>query len=627
MAESGTTPLRLVPAVDPGRDHVRGSVLPGSVSLVIYADYLCPYCRRLRPVLVQLREALGERLAYVFRHFPNERAHPGATLLARVTEAAGRQGRFWELHDWLYTQDPPPSGDAVLAYAASLGLDMERFAADLESEQVRSRVEEDLDQGRHNGVSGTPTVFIDGQRYDGAWDFHAMLEALERPVGARVQRSARAFASLPASGGLVLLLAAAAALVCTNTSLAPWYRLFVESELAVGPPRHALTMTVGEWSSEALLAIFFLLVGLEIRREFTAGSLSDRRSAVLPVVAAFGGVVTPAAVYLLLNHGASSTGWSIPTATDVAFTLGVLALFGSRIPSALRVSVAALAVVDDVISVVTLAVFYSHGFAPRLIAASVATTGVLFALNRSRVYRAWPYAVATVALAVFLHAAGIHAALAGVVLAVFLPTRPAPAAGPLLAQAATALASLEDAERDGEERERAGIKEDPIWDWATRNLAAATDRLLSPAERIERAVAPWTAYLILPLFAFSATGVDLSVDVWEPRTRTILLGVTLGLALGKPAGILLAGSLAVKAGVAVPPPGVNRGSFVGAACLCGLGYTMSLLMADRALGDPGQSAIAKIGILAGSTLAALVGTAILLRSTRQSGARTPRQEG
>jgi NhaA family Na+:H+ antiporter len=603
---------KLLRAIDPGRDHVRGGSAPGgTVSVVVYGDYLCPYCRRLGHVLARLRQALGERLAYAFRQFPNERAHPGATLISRAAEAAGKQGRFWEMHDLLYKQDPLNESH-VFEFARTLGVDIERFRRDLEGEEIRNRVEEDLSEGKRNGVTGTPTLFVDGLRYDGAWDFYSMLEALERPIAQRVQRSARVFASLPASGGLVLLLAAALALFFANSPLAPYYRFFIESTFGIGVPGSMLSLSVRAWFSEGLLAIFFLLVGLEIRREMTAGSLADRRAAILPVVAAFGGVLAPTAIYLALNPGPTAPGWSVPTATDIAFTLGILALLGERIPQGLRVFVAALAVVDDVLSVLTLAIFYPRAFELTWLVASGLAILFLVSLNRWRVYASWPYVVIAISLGLSLHMAGVHAALAGVILAAFLPTRPAPAAGPLLAQAATALAALEQAENEARES-GAGrrIEQEPIWDWASRNLSAASDRLLSPADRIERAVAPWSAYLILPLFAFSATGVNLTVDVSSPSIRPILLGVILGLVIGKPLGISLASWLAIKARIAVAPEDVTLRNFIGGACLCGVGDTVSLLMADQAFPQGPDSAIAKIGVLVGSALAAALGASIL----------------
>jgi NhaA family Na+:H+ antiporter len=418
---------------------------------------------------------------------------------------------------------------------------------------------------------------------------------------------------LPASGGLVLILAAAAALLCANTALAPYYRLIIESSFSVGPPGGLLTLTVGAWFSEGLLAFFFLLVGLEIRREMTAGALAEPRAALLPVIAAVGGCLAPAAIYLALNPGPTAPGWSVPTATDIAFALGILALLGDRVPVGLRVFVAALAVVDDILSMLTLAIFYPHAFEAIWLLASGAAVALLFALNRWRVYAGWPYAVITIALWLSLHAAGVHAALAGVFLAAFLPTRPAPAAGPLLAQAATALAALEHVETEAEEAgdDKRRIEQEPIWDWASRQLSAATDRLLSPADRIERAVAPWAAHVILPLFAFSATGVSLAVELSSPGARTILWGVILGLVVGKPLGVALASLLAIKARIATVPDGITLRNFIGAACLCGIGDTVALLMADQAFPQGPDSAIAKIGVLIGSVLAAALGAAIL----------------
>jgi NhaA family Na+:H+ antiporter len=614
---------RLLRAVDPARDHVRGGGVPDLVTVVAYIDLLCPYCQRLRQVMLRLREALGQRIVYVMRHFPNESAHPGAARIARATEAAANQGRFWEVHDWIFDQRSPVSEGDVLGFARSLGLDMTRLTADLEGEQTRMRVDEDLAEGRRNGVTGTPTLFVDGIRYDGAWDFYSMLEELERPVATRVQRSARVFASLPASGGLVLLVSALLALLCANTPLRAAYESFIRASLTVGPPGW-LTLTVGEWCSEGLLALFFLLVGLEIRRETTAGALADRRAAALPAIAAVGGVLAPAAIYLALNRGPTAHGWSIPTATDVAFTLGILALLRDRSPPALRVFVAALAVVDDVLSVVTLAIFYPRAFDPRWLIVSAVVVGLLAVLNRWRVYAIWPYVLVTALLWLALHQAGVHAALAGVVLALLLPTRPAPAAGPLLAQAATALAALDHAEDAARHagRDAPPVEQAPIWDWASRNLSAASARLLSPADRVELAVAPWSTYVVLPLFAFSAAGVHLSLDLGQPGSTRVLAGVILGLAIGKPLGVSLASWLAVQARVALAPDGVTPRQFVGAAFLCGVGDTVALLMADRAFPLGAVAGVAKIGVLVGSIVAAVLG-ALVLGTAPAGAARSP----
>jgi len=607
--------LTLRRPVDPARDHLRWGGAGDCYTLLIYGDYLCPYCRRIRGVIKRLQQALGDRLTYVFRQFPNERAHPGAVFASQAAEAASRQGRFWEMHDALYDREPPLTREHVIDAAVSAGLDMDRFNRDLVDPSVAERVDEDLADGRRNGVIGTPTLFIDGQRYDGAWDLYSMLEALERPVGTRVQRTARAFANLPASAGLVLLVAAAAALACVNSPLAPIYRHVIGIRLGVGMTGGLLALSVGDWCSEGLLTLFFLLVGLEIRREMTVGAFTDRRAAMLPILCALGGVLAPALIYLALNQGPTAPGWSAPTSTGIAFALGILAVLGPRAPMGLKVFVAALAVVDDIISMLTLAIFYPQGFEAGWMAAAAASVGVMVALNRWRVYAGWPYLVVTIVLWLSLHAAGVSAALAGVMLAAFLPTRPAPAAGPLLAQAATALAALEHAQNDGD---GGSIETEPIWEWASRNLSAASARLLSPADRVERAVEPWSAFVVLPLFAFSATGIALNVDLAANGARHVLLGVILGLVIGKPLGVALAALAAVKSRIAVLPDDTRLRAFIGAALLCGVSDPVALLMADKAFPHGDLAAVAKIGVLAGSLLAAGLGVAVLGSGRREA---------
>jgi len=308
----------------------------------------------------------------------------------------------------------------------------------------------------------------------------------------------------------------------------------------------------------------------------------------------------------------------------VAFTLGILALLGEKVPAGLRVFVAALAVVDDVLSVLILAFFFPRSFEVAWLGGSALATLLLFVLNRWRVYVTWPYVMVTVALWFTLHNAGVHATLAGVLLAGFLPTRPAPAAGPLLAQAATALAALEHAERELKEQPRTRvdtgevrrIDQEPVWDWASRNLSAASERLLSPADRIERAIAPWSAYVVLPLFAFSATGVKLDVDLSSRGATRVLAGVILGLVIGKPLGVSLASWLAIKSGWALLPGGVSVRQFLGAACLCGVADTVALLMADQASLPGATAAVAKIGCLVGSAIAAALGSIVLASHPR-----------
>ena len=604
-----TASRRLLRPPDGRRDHVRGgAVKRGRATVLIYGDYLCPYCRRLRLVMERLRKALGERLTSIYRHYPTEKVHPGAEFASLAAEAAGRQGKYFEMHDALFGHDPPLSEAVVRGLARDVGLDMQRFDHDVADPKLRRHVEEDLADGKANGVTATPTIYIDGVRYDGAWDFYSMLEALERPVGARVQRTARAFANLPASAGIALLIAAGAALICANSALAPLYQRFVDAQLGIGPIGSGVWLSVADWCSEGLLAIFFLIVGLEIRREMSGGSLADPRAAAAPALAALGGVLVPAAIYLALNPGRTAAGWSAPADTGIAFTLGILAVFGPRVSAGLKVFIAAYAVADDIISILILAIFYPRELQPAWLIGAAVAAGLMFLLNRWRIYAGWTYRLAAVGLWLMLHLAGVNGALAGIVLAASLPTRPTPAAGPLLAQAASALAELEQAERAVRSAggEAKGVEQEPIWDWASRNLSAAAARLSSPAERVERDLAPWSTYFVLPLFAFTAAGIPFAADVGAPGGWRVLAGVVLGLAIGKPLGILAATWASVKARIAIAPDATTA-AFIGAACLCGIGDPISILMVEQAFGTSGLAAVAKLGVLAGSAIAVGVG--------------------
>jgi len=607
--------LRLLRPIDPRRDHIRGGRgATRRITVVLYGDYLCPYCRRLREVLERLRHALSDRLAYAFRHFPNERAHPGAELMALGAEAAARQDRFWQMHDALYEREPPLERATLLQIAASLGLDMQRFRRDLEDPKLRERIEEDLADGRRNGVSATPTIFVDGLRYDGAWDFYSMLESLERPVGAQFKRTARAFANLPSSAGLVLLLATAAALICANGPLAPAYRRLVSAQVGIGPIPGLLSLSVEEWCSEGLLAIFFLIVGLEIRREMTAGSLRDWRAAIAPLLAAVGGVILPAAVYLALNPPLTAAGWSVPTDTGLAFTLGVLALFGSRASASLKAFVATYAIACDILAIFILAVFYPRAVHAGWLPVSAVAVAVMVVFNRWRVYATWPYLAASLGLWLSLHLAGVSGAISGIAFAALLPSRPAPKAGPLLAQAANALAELEHAEhqlKSADDEPRGRFAQEPVWGWASRNLSAAAERLLSPAERVEQTAAPWSTYVVLPLFAFTVAGVSVVADFDLPYASTVFIGTALGLALGKPMGMILGAWLAARARIGVFPADAAPMALLGATFLCGIGDPLSFLLADQAFLGNAYAAVAKIGVLSGSALAVVLGALTL----------------
>ncbi len=613
-----STEHRLLGPIDFRRDHARGDdARNGRMTVLVYGDYLCPYCRRLRQVLDRLRRVLGERMVYVFRHYPNERAHPGSELASIAAEAAGQQGHFWEMHDALYERESRlVDKRGLLQIAASLGLDTERFGRDLDNPNVRQRVQEDLADGRRNGVTATPTIFIDGIRYDGAWDFYSMLEALEQPIGVQVKRKARAFANLPTSAGLVVLIAAAAAIACANSPLRSAYNHFLNMQFGIGPTPGGLSLSVGQWCSEGLLAIFYLILGLELRREMTAGSLANPRAALAPLLAGVSGIVVSTGVYLAFNSGATAAGWPITADTGLPFTLGLLAVFGRRASAGLKVFVATYGIANDISSTLILALLHPRAISLEWLLVGLGIVATMAMFTRWRIYAVWPYLAGALGLWLSLHLAGVSGALSGLALAAFLPPWPAPTAGPLLAQAASALAELEHAEhelrRTGQSHRR--LEQEPVWDWATRNLLAAADRLLSPAERVERATEPWSTYVVLPIFAFTATGVALVADFRAHDAARVFGGVVLALAIGKPLGIILTVWAVAKARIALLPADAAPLAFLGAAFLCGIADPFSFYLADQTFQTGTYASVAKLGVLAGSGVAAALGTILLTLS-------------
>ena len=296
-------------------------------------------------------------------------------------------------------------------------------------------------------------------------------------------------------------------------------------------------MSLLDWVNHGLLTIFFIVVGLEIKREFTVGHLATFRSGALPVVAALGGIVLPAVIYASIAPPELRHGWGIPIGTDTAFAVALIVLLGDRVPVELRVFLTAAVIIDDIVAILVIALFYTGEIHTGYLIAGGAVTALLVVLNRAGVYGALPYAVCGVVLWFFLHEAGLHATLAGVILAVLIPTRPPANLNALLAQAATVI-HLED--RHAGEAMRPGPSEP-----ALRTLDAIHARIESPADKLLRSVEPWSSYVVLPIFALANAGVAWSLGVFEGHGR-LMLAIALGLVLGKPIGIVLAAWLAVR---------------------------------------------------------------------------------
>jgi NhaA family Na+:H+ antiporter len=397
------------------------------------------------------------------------------------------------------------------------------------------------------------------------------------------------------ASGLILLLVSAFAFYLANSDFWESYDAFSHTHVSLSMADWELDLDINHWVNEGLMVLFFFLVGLEIKREILIGELSDRRKAALPVFAAIGGMVVPALVYTLFNVISPETrsGWGVPMATDIAFVIGVLSILGKRVPLSLKVFLVCLAIVDDLGAIIVIALFYTEEFHLMSLLASLVFVGLSLGYNKWEGTRGPVYAVLCLGCWYFMLESGIHSTIAGVAMAFTIPIR--------------RKYKLNEINAMMHKR----VKEDYF---ILRNEDLdAMERVIrnaeSPLQRFEGNLHPWVGFLIMPVFAFFNAGVHLPTHlnlslIFEPH----VLGIFLGLFLGKPMGVLIACMLAVKFGWATLPTGVNWKAMIGVACLAGLGFTMSLFISVLAF-EPGSVELqeAKLGILAASISAMLVG--------------------
>ena len=387
-----------------------------------------------------------------------------------------------------------------------------------------------------------------------------------------VRNTFKQFFQLEAAGGLLLIAAAALALIINNSPLSWLYNGLLEVPVVAQIGALKIAKPLLLWINDGLMALFFLLIGLEVKREVIQGHLSRASQIILPGAAAIGGMVIPALVFWALNkdNPAAMSGWAIPMATDIAFALGVLALLGKRVPVSLKLFLMTLAIIDDLGAIIVIALFYSGELSNLSLALAAGSILSLIAMNRLGVVKLAPYLLVGLVLWVCVLKSGVHATLAGVILAFCIP------------------------------------------------LKTARD-VPSPLQQLEHALHPWVAYAILPLFAFANAGVSLTGVTMESFTHHVPMGIALGLLVGKMVGVFGLTWLAVKTGMAALPTGANWGQVLGVSILCGIGFTMSLFVGSLAF-VPGQSEFAgmdRMGILTGSILAALIGYGITAMASRK----------
>ena len=407
------------------------------------------------------------------------------------------------------------------------------------------------------------------------------------------------FLHVESAGGVVLLIAAVIALGLANS---PWSDAFLglwKTRVAFSIGEFEMDHSLKHWINDGLMAIFFFVIGLEVKRELVLGELRDLRRAILPLIAAVGGMVVPAGVYLALQAGEpAARGWGIPMATDIAFVVGILALLGPRIPLTLRVMLLSLAIADDIGAILVIAIGYTSGLDWTWLGVGFAGMGLVVLLARLGVRSIGVYALVGAVVWLGFHESGVHATIAGVLLGLVTPAHSWVAEGALAELAEDTFALLRGEGLDGGARHH-----------ALRQVETAARETLSPLERLEAGFHPWVAFVIMPLFALANAGVALNLgDVADP----VALAVAAGLVLGKPLGIVGFSAIAVALRVARLPEGVGWGALLGGSFLAGIGFTMALFIGDLALDGDALDA-AKVGILGASVVAGACGIAILAR--------------
>ena len=435
-------------------------------------------------------------------------------------------------------------------------------------------------------------------------------KSMEQKVSKRILRPFKEFVTTEQLSGMILILCTAIALILTNFILFEDYNNFWSTKMIVKIGEVGLDKSVLLWINDGLMAIFFFVIGLEIKREILTGELNSLRKASLPIIAAMGGIVIPALIYIVfnLNSPESISGWGIPMATDIAFTLGILALMGKRAPFPLKVFITGLAIIDDIVAVLVIAVFYSSNIDWIILFAALFIFLILVLLNRLNIQNPNIYIIFGVILWFFILQSGIHATIAGVLLAFTIPARNKVDANRFIVETQLLIEEFETSGKCESEvvlnqRQQSAIKA----------LETACQNVEPPLQRYERLLHYWVAFAIIPIFILANSGVLLG-DI-PPTIHVIELGIFFGLVLGKPIGISLATWIAVKSGITSLPSGLTWMHILGASFLAGIGFTMALFIGNLAITDPVLLIMTKFSILVASLIAAILGVVILARTT------------
>lgn len=434
---------------------------------------------------------------------------------------------------------------------------------------------------------------------------------LDRPaelVQEYLIRPIQDFFHTQAIGGILLLAAAATAMILANTDLAPVYHQLWEIRLRIGIGEFSVDKTLHHWINDGLMALFFFLVGLEIKREFLVGELASIRKATLPIAAALGGMVMPALFYWLINGGREGQpGWGIPMATDIAFALGALALLGGKVPAGLLVFLTALAIVDDLGAVLVIALFYGEEISLAALVSGSVILLISYLFNKTGVRRLLIYVILGIALWLAFLKSGVHATVAGVLMAFTIPANALLTEEQFVRRIQRLIEKFQGHGRVDNPLERAEDQQVVI-----QEIEMACRRVEAPLQRIEHGLHPWVIYIIMPIFGLANAGVEIPFyAIGDALGQPVIMGIVAGLFLGKQSGIILFSWLSVRLGWADLPSEVTWRHLYGASLLAGIGFTMSLFIASLAFPDPTLLAQAKVGILIASTLSGITGYFVL----------------
>lgn len=601
-------PKHLIAEIDPEYDHITGPD-DARITVVEYGSYASSDSAAANEVVANLHTRFGDQMRYVFRHLPitEKKITREAALLSEYLFL--KSVDFWDVHNELMTYGKDLDDASLQNVAKEFGYGLPQRGVDSAVEEAEAKIVRDIETAHRSGAFVAPTFFINGRRYEGPWDENSLADAMLETLGHRLRRAAIDFVRWGPSSGIALLGMVVLAFVLANSPLSEKFEALWQTKLGFQIGSKSFALTLINWINDGLLTLFFLVVGLEIKREFTVGRLSTRRAAILPLAAAAGGIVFPALLYVIVAPpGYLTMGWGTTISTDTAFAIALIVFLGKRVPIELRVFLTASAIIDDLIAILIVALFYTSDIQYTYLISAAGVTGILIVFNRAGFYKPLPYALFGLLLWFCLHDAGIHATLSGVILALVIPTRPPANLRTLAAQAQSILRT-----------EAAYNKNFEHHGPSHRSLAmldALHDRIESPADKLLRSVEPVSSYLVLPIFALANAGVVISADVFKESTQ-FMLAIILGLVVGKPLGIFSGAWLASALKIADKPASYSWRQLLGAGAISGIGFTMSIFIASLAFKEDDFPA-AKIAIFIASFAAALLGALILWRQNQDN---------